>query len=606
MIKELVQFVEHLDPMLKNKGVEPKEGLHIVITLKDTEGVTVSEPVLFRSGKTEMKVPFIDFAAKTQLAWNVNTNKCFDLPAKGVHSCSPFVVAFKKESLEGGDKYAKDKVKIYDRFEQFYFPKALKLLEEDKDTLEKATRFARFMYNRQLWESPLRNLQTFKDLKDKDYIVFYLDVEMAFYEAANKKYLKENLFNTNFYNETTKGNAGKEILNGTSDFFNGYNSKKPFLMHQTSGFDITGRITESEARGLFEFQKIIRRGFLPRPLPIFIDKNELEQGVKLFKDENTKQTYRGIIDGFKKANKEVHNYYLLFYLADEIRDFDFVSKFEYDLLDTEGEKWQIKKLMKVGEFFKIDDVFAFQDMILPVIFNNSLIVKSGKTDTILYKYFEDIEQKYCDNNNANVFNLVIKYRKAFYDFIYKSRRSAINGAMFKDIMQTVILSDIRRDEDYKSTYRICHKLNIYFSLNPYFDNQNKNFNNHNMASKIPDLMNRIRKVANEPDVNFDNPEDFAFAAGQVVFFLFTKSKTDNKTHALLEPFIQKPSIKLLRDEINKTYHRYMYDLSFGKGRVERLMREINGYTETESVKEILPFFLAGYFAESIIFESTNS
>ena len=82
---------------------------------------------------TEFDYPFLQHCAElAQVGWCVNTNKCFDLPAKGLHSCSPYCIALKRESLEGGGKYAKDKTKIYDRIDT-YFANALSYVEEDSE-----------------------------------------------------------------------------------------------------------------------------------------------------------------------------------------------------------------------------------------------------------------------------------------------------------------------------------------------------------------------------------------------------------------------------------------------------------------------------------------
>jgi CRISPR-associated protein Csh1 len=118
-------------------------------------------------------------------------------------------------------------------------------------------------------------------LKDTEYVIFYLDEPVASYRKANERYLVDKLFNTNEYNSTIE-----EEVFGTSDFFNGFNSKKPYLTHQSATFDIPGRISSKEARALYEFGDIIGRGILPRPLPLFLYKDELKQeAIALFKKE---------------------------------------------------------------------------------------------------------------------------------------------------------------------------------------------------------------------------------------------------------------------------------------------------------------------------------
>ena len=80
---------------------------------------------------------------------------------------------------------------------------------------------------------------------------------------------------------------------------------------------------------------------------------------------------------------------------------------------------------------------------LRVIFNNSLITQT-KTGDIQRKYFDELDPKYCKSENNYL--LVLKYRKAFYDYIYKSRTQAITRQMFDDILLSGIFLDIRLDE----------------------------------------------------------------------------------------------------------------------------------------------------------------
>lgn len=607
MIKELVQFVESLDSDFKNKGIEPKEGLHILLKINAKESFDWSFQS-YKSGKTPNN-DFLKTCSKfAQMSWNVNTNKCFDLPAKGVHSCSPFCVAFKKESLEGGEKYAKDKVKIYDRFEKNYFPKAHKVVEDNPTALSSSQQFARFFYNRQLWENPLKEMKEFIDLKSKEYIVFYLDVSDELYDFANKKYLAENLFNTNDFNKETEVDNEK-IMNGTSDFFTGYNSKKPFLMHQTATFDVLRRITEGEARGLFEFQNIIRRGILPRPLPIFIYPDEVAYAVKLLKDETTKLSYRDIVKDFQTnyRKKEASNYYLLYYQADEIKDFDFVSKFEFELKDTEGGYWNVQNLFTKKSIGTLNDVFDFETKVLPIIFNNNLVVQMPNKSPWL-RYFDDIESAKCKSDLTYI--VIMKYRKAFFDFIYKSRRELITVNAFDEIMKTLTLDAIRRDEMkwdavkkmdvHTEDWNIRQKLNVWFSLREKFNSKIKI--QRTMASKLKEMQAFVDDLLDEK-VDLTTQEQYAFLAGQVIYYILSKSKSKDKSHARLEPFLQQTQFEQFRKAIQRIFNQYKHEnfssrfhtaFAYIESRAEERFEKPNLANE-------MPTMLAGFFSNNTLF-----
>ncbi|MCB0630315.1 MAG: hypothetical protein KDD15_11300 [Lewinella sp.] len=617
MIRELVEFTEQLDVAFKQTGLRPKDGLHVVLTaVKDEDGTyRISEDVEWRTYSRkgdEMDQLLKNCAAWTKAAWMIGTNKCMDLPQKAIHSASPYCLAFKRTALEGGAAYrkiqtaitaGKQKEQLYHRVGTYFGHTWQYLPDQESDHYQLSEAFCQVLNTSEKLHQLLSHTGAWEALSDDSYIVFYLDLPLEIYRAAHNLYLQNKLFNTADFNEDDeRGNTW-----GTSDFFNSFDSKKPFLLHRTATFQIPGRIKAHEARQLYEFGDLLNRKILPNPLPVFILQEELlEQAITIFKreallDASVRKSYAGIIEElYDKHPEDLGNYYLLYYVKGIIRDFDFVSRFRYHLRAPDGSPWRVQQLMKFGEALSIDHVFEFQRQILPVILNNSLVRLTKKG--MVVKYFEDIEPKHCDDNNVVIYGLVRKYRQAIYDFIYKSRGSGLTATAFRDIMSSGIRSDINRD---KTPFHICQKLNIWFSLNGYFDPDHSNFNGINMSETIPQLMEKMRQVAND-GAHFETPEAFAFGAGQVIYFLLRQSKTENKTHALLEPFTQKTNPDMLKQEIARVFDRYKQEISFGQGRFERLMREVLGYSGPADLRKLFPVLLAGYFSEPVIFEQRTN
>lgn len=143
MIRELINFTDTLDEEFKNLGSSPKEGLHIIVReiVNENGNVTIdSDNFKYEQYSKKQKDPPSGFLEKCKIlhqnAWCIDTNKCFDLPTKAIHTCSPFAVAFKREHLEGGTKFLANrgnKKQIYERFEDYYFNKAFFLLENDEE-----------------------------------------------------------------------------------------------------------------------------------------------------------------------------------------------------------------------------------------------------------------------------------------------------------------------------------------------------------------------------------------------------------------------------------------------------------------------------------------
>jgi CRISPR-associated protein Csh1 len=204
--------------------------------------------------------------------------------------------------------------------------------------------------------------------------------------------------------------------------------------------------------------------------------------------------------------------------------------------------------------------------------------------------------------------MILKYRKAFYDYIYKSKTQAINSFMWDEIMWNSIIGDLRSDKItdkgyHSKEYSIKEKLNIWFSLCNYFVNDKKE---DDMASKIPELLEKMKEVANNDNEHFKTTEEFAFGAGQVIYFLLKQSKASDRTHALLEPFIQKVKALQLQNSIAQTINTYKHEISFGQGRFERLSAEVLGFETDENLKNHQRLLLAGYFATPVIYEKKEN
>lgn len=81
MLKELVQFIDSLDIELKAVGMMPREGLHIFLRYETVDNkVSISKTFtyeVFSKKQQELSPPLKTAASLAQVAWMVNTNKCF-------------------------------------------------------------------------------------------------------------------------------------------------------------------------------------------------------------------------------------------------------------------------------------------------------------------------------------------------------------------------------------------------------------------------------------------------------------------------------------------------------------------------------------------------
>ncbi len=645
MIFEITNYINHLkenSPQLLEEKLTPSKGLHILVKL-DKEGKAKNFPGEkgkdwdYYNGKSELN-DFLKKISQLELYSSyitMNKQKKLD-PEQKIHSASPFVLAFNfnfnKDYLQkhnllpiNNHKLEIKKKRVNSILKRIddYFSNCENIFELTNKQKCLMNLFKKFLVNNLNKFIDANNekkeineiLEAWNNLGIKDYVKIYLqNIDLEDFKKTYRSYLSKNIFNKDVYNLSYNEN----IL-GVIDFYTTFADKKIFLKHKTSFFkkEVSYRFTGDIADNLKLFEKLKNSKIFPNPLPLFIDKKEfknLDEIISIF-NENKKLSFTQILKKLFEQNEDriLQNYYILFFSRKNIRDFDYVSKFRYSLKENESYPTikNIFQIKKDKENFisdiKIKNIFDFERLIVKKIFNNSLVHIDEKRGSYIVRYFEDIDAKYIIGGTI-IYNLILKYRKAFYDYIYKSRVSSITHHMWDDILWNSIIADLRNDKITKEGYHnkeypIKEKLNIWFSLSNYFG---KNIGRNNMSTKIPQLLDKIRAVSDKENIHFEEIEEFMFGAGQIIYFLLSKSKASEKSHALLEPFLQKTKVEQLQNAIIQTFNTYKHEISFSHEKFKRLMKEVLGFETKENLKDYQRVLLAGYFAPCIIYEKINN
>jgi CRISPR-associated protein Csh1 len=172
--------------------------------------------------------------------------------------------------------------------------------------------------------------------------------------------------------------------------------------------------------------------------------------------------------------------------------------------------------------------------------------------------------------------------------------------MFHDMMRKSVLDDLKRED---KEFRIKEKLNIWFSLYNYFVNST---NNDNMVNKTQELFEKLKKIASSDNNSefIKSDDEFAFAAGQLIRSILNKSESGERSHALLEPFLQKTECGKLKLAIARAFDTYKHAFKFYRGdnnryEFDKIMSDVMGFETKTNMKDLLPMILAGYFSETI-------
>lgn len=643
MIKEIYNFTSNLiedTPEVTQLKLEPQKGLYVFIDINDNGDWTNIDLIKgkdydYYDGKNKDILLWKD-CVRFQEATNyisMNKVKAFDSKQK-IHSCSPFAIAFnfnfsetdkqqwglkknkivsEEEKKELGKEIRDKRLSVVRERLSEYKKNALAIYQLNKidvadlfSTLnEEASpniQMVNAFYSRfEEITNRIKVLPEFQNLTEKDYLkVFLRSIPIELQENLHNKYIEDNLLN------------GEELAeHGVLGFLTSYSSKKIFTQHKTSSSvkGISYRFTKSEALVLHTFEQMWKRKCFPNPLPIVIDRREINKEiVKIFNEQSEPIQYKELLRLLFDRTKEdaLSKYYLLNYRNTKdgmvLNDFDFIPLFRYKFETTlvvenvtEAGIYN-DKIFEKDKDDRIDNIFDFERIVLSAIFNNSLVkIKDDKYST---HYFGDIDSKYVSGGDS-MWQLVIKYRKAFYDYVYKSKTNAITAFMFEDMMLQSILVNILQDEiNSICKHRIQSKINIWFSLYSLFNNNKKE---NIMASNVTALKLKMKTVA-RGEANIETPEEFAFGAGQLASYLIDRSAASNKTYALLEPYLQKSNAAQVQDALAQTIAVYKHDINVYKGNFELLAAQVLTYDDNGTMKPLLKYFLAGCFCPCAIYE----
>lgn len=623
MIQEIINFVTDLEANnsnIHNEGVALSEGLYLFVKIEVDGHISIVETFPYYDVTVEKKKISKESIAEInqslyqrclslqQVLKPVAQTKIFN-PIEKIFgaTCSAFALGFNKKNLIKNDN---EKIK---RGITQYFDKAKEFINVDDKDLEdqfKTWHNTFYEYCKHNLMNFLSSLKEYKEGKD-DLMVFILlnEPTLKHYQIIYDNYFMRNVFNKDEYSLPDE----QGIIHGVPDSLYTYNGKKPFLQHQSAPINLKYRTLPETAKLIWQFYQLQKR-VLPNPLPVFIDKDELNREVVGMFNEDKKLSYTNIIKTlFEKYQTDLGSYYLLFFQKGEIIDLDFVPSFQYHLSNCElrqtdclNGNYTTKDNQKVSWALlgRVDNIFEFQNKVA-----NRILGMEMETDTKegkkWLKYFGEIEYnpKYM---TAIQYNLFLKYRLSFYNYIYKSQRKAIDSNMFHDIMRNTILDDLRHDEvkdnKHSKQYDIKQRILIWFSLYHFFE-QNKNTDMINLTQH---LFNKLKAYANSDSEIGDNlePELFAFSAGQVIREILQKSKSENRSHDLLEPFLQKSDVNLFKLAIAKAFETYKHEFTLYSGSkrysFDKVMSLVMGATDSNlNIKDLLPFTLAGYFADSV-------
>jgi len=651
VIREIVEFMDleggkFRDIILDNRSLA--KGLHIIID-KDTFEI---KEFAYNDGKDD----FFSFAKKYDLKKReyycnyLDSNKNFDnSPTTGknqIHSASPYALFFRY--------YAQDKQKkpitILQRLLEIkhrisitgYFEK-IKSLTSSSEILEHFSSIEAVIKSKLSSKYFIKHIEkdSLRKLKNNDYIKIYFDYDLKYIEAFYNEYSPEMSFNAKgLFEDKNSYSTQKEYICpvsdeetnlGTSSFLNTFADKKPFYLHKTrdktyGGY--TALYTGKVVQQLSLFEEILKlkikvdkydKAIFPNPFPIFISNKDAidNDGNKIYFDllkdidkpigykDIIKKVYEKMSDNSDEINEL--NFYLIFWgnTKDGLKfyDVDYIDSFQYKLNNFEMVNIFNLKDLYSGD---VDTIFDLEWGFFSKFFY-SLKNEQESTYLLQNNYFaEKINVSKGEEVPSMVATRFYQYNKAIFDYIYKSKLEIINGYMFDDICIPIIREQIKRShswDDYTKekirtdTFRIKEKLSLYISLH-------KNFHKgEDLATEIIELRKKIAELLEKDEVHLQNDKEFAYASGQLIWYILSKNESASKTHSLLDIFISKNRADDFKLVISQQIQKYSHAFKFfnNHGWFDKLVSEVMVYElDQKTIKNLVPLIMAGYFSDNVI------
>jgi len=652
MIKEIVEFMD------ANEGIEN-------YFLKET----FKELYLVNS-KNENFLAIVDNKSKSNKLLKITQNNTFDLKQKELQKliflennskALPRKQLNKDKGVGGAGVFLFSA--YYEKIGDYVFLYRTQKKDKDKISLtkgieyqlESAISYCQNNHLKKILELIKKNIialiaKHYKDLQfaiseemipEKGNIKIACFVSNRAIEMFKNFYLPRKVFSYDVEKNPKKFTSGAcHICNSYSDtlsspaFLSNYGVE---FSHKTAlGIDFNQIVCPICATKLEKF-RYMTENKLTNPFPLFLDKKNLfSQQTSILNNDEKKKSYREMIKSIYYTNpKDLKNYYLINYRAFlssgswklEIRDIDYIETFQYETGITLSNILDMKNSFILGDFYnKVLSVFQFEKIINELIFDK-------KMQNNYFGDYQDIKITYWRINSSNInhllANYLVKYRRNFYDFIYKSHHTRLKEIAFREMMLDIIKDNIKHDDSNKNGYSIYEneikeKLNLLFSLKPYFEGGEVDTQEflelkkkmHSTLGQWNDQKDESGNILYKEDgktpqkefigtdyiiQNEENDQFFAFLCGQVARFLINKKKgkDENKSHSDFSAFTDWQTSQLLKQYIYEIHRKYAHELKFDK-RYDNAMSIINSYRGDLEMDSVMEYMILGYFADNQI------
>lgn len=500
------------------------------------------------------KLCFYDY--QSQL---VSMDKPQDLK-KTIHSNNYLSLFVKKESFNN-DKMNDEAIERYfkalENPQNKYKGKDLQMYNFVNDNISEIDQ-ERLLHNKQWLKEHIYNLEGV-DYNEKDYLKIFFEVDEQLYIAEGNRYLLTKIFNCNDYNVYDNG-----TVYGVPNYNLQLNAKKPFLKNKTRMHEIPYMLSLEDALLQKQFFDYLLNRVSSGKSNVYINGDDDKRIYCLDNTENIDKGFNGFYFKTKKGKElEIH-------CMDVITDYKMYLKPLFDFKNIIGalDDECYREYKYRNEVEKLINDILFSKYLINNYFTAPDDIKSIKTDSV-----------YKSN--------LLTCRHAIFAWTRTGRVDNIGYVLPKAALE-VVINSIRQGHIF-----IAQKqLNLYFTLNKYFNKQENN---------MEDIIEGLRiKINAEKQIKIENDLEYSFAVGQIIRYLQTKSKAKKRAQDFINQFIIIRNDAVLKNKLRQLYSHYNYKIIMDNKRFNYMYSMIELYRDVKKIDQGM--LLAGYLGENLIYE----
>lgn len=489
-------------------------------------------------------------------------------PVKRVHSNNYLTWFVKKDTLMESDKTL-DKQQLINMSKTYYEslegaafnkPEINKMLEGTFDQ-EKFQYCKHFMTEK--YDQIEAEVVAYKE-KFLNYVKVFFDFDLTLYQRESNRYFYHKIFNSDAYNIHYNGE-----LYGLSNFNMGLNAKKPYLEHKTM---------KRKAPYMISLEKAL----LGYKYSLFLKNHGY--GVRY---QSTEKALNGELNQKLENSIESQN---LVYLSQEngsaiIQEYDIIPSFE------ERSSYFTENYLEAMRKDTETNAYIFKTY--PSDYKGSIYALEEDLDKYLFlgqlkrNYFTEGKSIKPGQFISKIqVELLLQSRHLLFDCFKKGVAENLNIFIDKYGLK-LVLEALKKGKGVDA-------FNVYCSIKKYCKGEES-------VNSIQTYKEELRKIiTSSEDQYLTSPEAYSFAAGQLAYYLLSRSGASKKNHDIVEPFLNRRQVGQLNEELTYWFKRYAHDVGMNFRKFNRLYAALLAY-DKRAIKQD-DVFLAGYLSTNMLYE----